>query len=569
MLTLQLKLTDNQVSVSANGKESHQFPLLDLSQSKDDWRTFLDNPRPYGKKLFHALFKDTARTEFDTLSRQAERTIVLVLESSELDGITWEYAFHDGAYVVEDFAFIRALPESERPANGRLRSSVERLPLLFIPANPLVDLNGEPMPELDIESEWRKLKQFIEESSAPFDLIELRPATPSALQSLMARFQNGMIAHFSGHGGTAKDGAFLLFENENGSSNPLNAQEFVREIKDQAWIGFLSACQSAVEERTAYGNLARELVKAGVPFALGMQFNLPDPFAPNISGQFYNYLSQGHAVPEAARQARRAVKREHEFYVGMIALYAAQPTEAGKMSWTGSGARTLSIFTEADVNDLPTPGEFVGRKRELMEIGTSLLRKKKPNTLTLHGAGGIGKTALLWQTLLRFAPSFESALAIALDPLPPALESVLGRLERFLNLPSPSSNQAQEREQIVCKILTGRQTLLGLDNFETLIHARDNGSDDEKKTARSLYAFFKNLAAKGVTLCVTSREKTNLPGETIQEIHGLEDEIGGRLFQNAVNTRRDALNKTGSEKISAAVGGHPLALRLLAPIFEE
>lgn len=569
MLTLHLTLDNGQVTVSANELQSHSFSIRYLDNK--DLKYFVNDPKPYGAKLFQALFKDgsEARKVFDDLSKQTERTIVIVLESSELDGIAWEYAYHDNAYIVEDFAFIHALPEKERPhANGRLNKSVERVPLLFIPANPLVDLSGEPMHELDIESEWHEMTQHIAKSNAPFDLIELRPATPAALQSVMARFQNGIIAHFSGHGAATKDGAFLLFENENGSSNPLEAREFVREVKDQAWIGFLSACQSAVAERTEFGNLARELVKAGVPFALGMQFNLPDPFAPNISGQFYNYLSQGHAVPEAARQARRAVKRENEFYVGMIALYAAHPDEAGKMGWSGSGARTLPTFTTANVSDLPTPSGFIGRQRELMNIGTSLLGKKKPNTVTLHGAGGIGKTALMRQTLVRFAPSFEAALAIALDPLL-SLESVLGRLERFLNLPSPCANATKEREQIVHERLASKRTLLGLDNFETLIHARDNGSDEEKKTAKSLYSFFKSLAAEGVILCVTSREKTSLPGEMIQEIHGLEDEVGGRLFQNTVSTRRDALNEAGLEKISAAVGGHPLALRLLAPIFEE
>lgn len=382
MLTLHLTLDNGQVTVSANELQSHSFSIRDLDNK--DLKYFVNDPKPYGVKLFQALFKDgsEARKVFDELSNQTERTLVIVLESSELDGIAWEYAYHDNAYIVEDFAFIRALPEKERPhSNGRLSKSVERVPLLFIPANPLVDLSGEPMRELDIESEWREMTQHIVKSNAPFDLIELRPATPAALQSVMARFQNGMIAHFSGHGAATKDGAFLLFENENGSSNPLEARGFVREVKDQAWIGFLSACQSAVAERTAFGNLARELVKAGVPFALGMQFNLPDPFAQNISGQFYNYLSQGHAVPKAARQARRAVKRENEFYVGMIALYAAHPDEAGKMGWTGSGARTLSAFAAADVSDLPTPSGFIGRQRELMNIGTSLLVKKK----TEHG----------------------------------------------------------------------------------------------------------------------------------------------------------------------------------------
>ncbi len=473
MLTLHLTLTNHQVSVRANGKESHQFSLLDLSQSKEEWKDFLDNPRAYGEKLFNALFRDAARVEFGALSKQSERTIVLVLESPELDGVAWEYAYNKAKeeYVAEDCAFVRALPENERPANGRLKASYERVPLLFIPANPLVDLSGEPMRALDEESEWKEIIKHITASNAGFDLLKMLPATPEQMQTVMAQFRNGLIVHFSGHGGVDDGKAILLFERENGASNPLDAREFVREIKDKAAITFLSACQSAVAERTEFSNLARGLVKAGVPFALGMQFNLPDPFAPDISGQFYNYLTHGHGVPEAARQARRAVKREHEFFVGMIALYAAHPDEVGTLKWDGTGAKTLSTFRPADVSDLPSPASgLIGRQRELMRIGTQLLEEKKPLTVTLHGAGGIGKTALLWQALLRFAPSFESTLAIGLDPLP-SLETVLGRIERFLSLPSPCANDTKEREALVRNALTSKRTLLGLDNFETLNYA--------------------------------------------------------------------------------------------------
>jgi len=48
MLTLHLTLTDHQVGVRANGKESHQFSLLDLSQSEQEWKDFYKNPRVYG-----------------------------------------------------------------------------------------------------------------------------------------------------------------------------------------------------------------------------------------------------------------------------------------------------------------------------------------------------------------------------------------------------------------------------------------------------------------------------------------------------------------------------------------
>jgi len=566
MLKLNLTLTNHQVNVRANGKESHQFSRSDLDQSAWELKDFYKNPRIYGEKLFDALFKDAARVEFDALSKQAERTIVLVLESPELDSIAWEYAYNkvEKEYVVEDCAFVRTLPEKERPAKRNL-NEVERVPLLFIPANPLVDLKGEPMHALNIEKEWERIETAITDSDAPFDMRQLRPPTMENLQWLMAKSQ--LIVHFSGHGGMKNGEAHLLFEFENGASDWRAAREFVREIKDKAWIGFLSACQSAVPEQTRFSNLARELAKAGVPFALGMQFNLPDAFAPNISGQFYNYLAHGHAVPESARQARRAVKRENEFFVGMIALYAAHPDEVGKLSWRGEGVKTEPV-PSANVDDLlpssPASG-LIGRQRELMRIGTRLLEGKKPLTVTLHGAGGIGKTALLWQALLRFAPSFELTLAIGLDPLP-SLESVLGRIEKFLGLPIPCSNDTKERETLVRNALTSKRTLLGLDNFETLNHALND--DATKGTAKSLYAFFKGLPAEGVTFCVTNREKTNLPGENI-EIYGLEDAMGGTLFYKNVNMRKDALNEAGLEKLSAAVGGHPLALRLLAPIFEE
>ena len=573
MLELQLTLQNNQVNVKINSRESHIFSLLDVGQTENEWKDFFKNPRPYGTKLFEALFKDgsPAQVEFNLLSKQSERTIMLVLESPELDGVAWEYAYNKAKeeYVVEDCAFVRALPEAERPANRRMKNEMERVPLLFIPANPLVDLNGEPMRALDVEGEWREMKRLIEKSNAPFNMLELRPATPKALQSVMARFQNGMIAHFSGHGAATKDGAILLFERENGASNPLEAREFVREIKDKAWIGFLSACQSATPERTEFSNLARELAKAGVSFALGMQFNLPDPFAPNISGQFYNYLAHGHAVPEAAQQARRAVKRENEFFVGMIALYAAHPDEVGRIIWHGSGAQTHDLFRPADVSDLPSPASgLIGRQRELMRIGSRLLEGKKPLTVTLHGAGGIGKTALLWQALLRFAPSFELTLAIGLDPLP-SLESVLGRIERFLLVPSPCANDTKERETLVRNALTSKRTLLGLDNFETLNYALNEKRSDEEKTAKSLHAFFRSLAANGATLCVTSREVTNLPGEIVEDIQGLSNESGGRLFQENVVRQKNEIYIERTQQVSEMVGGHPLALRLLASVFDD
>src|SRR5687768_13974199 len=107
MLELTLALENQLVSVYANRKASHQFSLLELAQSKEDWGGFLNNPRSYGETLFGALFRDLARLEYETLSKQTGRTIVLVMESPELDSIVWEYAYNKTKeeYVVEDCTF--------------------------------------------------------------------------------------------------------------------------------------------------------------------------------------------------------------------------------------------------------------------------------------------------------------------------------------------------------------------------------------------------------------------------------------------------------------------------------
>ena len=89
--------------------------------------------------------------------------------------------------------------------------------------------------------------------------------------------------------------------------------------------------------------------------------------------------------------------------------------------------------------------------------------------------------------------------------------------------------------------LTSKHTLLGLDNFETLNYALNPKDSEEEKTAKSLHSFFKYLAANGVTLCVTSREVTNLAGEIIEDIQGLPNDIGGRLFQENVVKQKDEI----------------------------
>lgn len=579
--TLELNLTLNNqlVRVLVNEQESHEFPFSDIYQTTNGIDDFFENPRPYGEKLFNALFKNKALSYLNALYQQTERTIVLVLESSELDKITWEYLYNKGKdeYVVESCAFMRALPEKQRPVGGKLASKYNRIPLLFTAPNPLLDPIGKPLDPLNVDGEWKEITNRIMTSKAAFDLHQLRPATLEVLHTYMADFRGGIIFHFSGHSAVEGDNAILLFEEENGAGKEITAPELIQYVKDNAILCFLSSCQSANHGKTGFSNLTRRLVESGVPFALGMQFELPDKYDDIISKQFYNYLARGYTVPQATMHARRALKREairteDEQFIGMIALYVAHPNEMGHLALDEGTPRIISPqFRPADVSILPSPPNgLLGRQRELMRIGTKLVKEGEHSTITLHGTGGIGKTALLRQALLRFASSFDITISIGLEPLP-SLEKILERIERYLGLKSPCSSDMHNRKNTICEALTSKHTLLGLDNFETLNYALGENDNEKQKTAKSLHAFFELLGKGGVKLCVTSREITNLPDEFIVDIQGLASEDGGRLFQeNVVDPlQKEHIYIEETHEISKLVDGHPLALRLLASVYND
>jgi len=234
-----------------------------------------------------------------------------------------------------------------------------------------------------------------------------------------------------------------------------------------------------------------------------------------------------------------------------------------------AGLYVLAFFLAVDLSGLPVPeGGFFGRHRELVQIGERLVARhgaqRSAAVVTLHGTGGIGKTALLRRAAERFAWAFDGVLAVPLDPLP-TRASVLGRMEGFLGLPEDPRLDPEGRQERVADALAPQRVLLALDNFETLTRAGDAGDTD----ARALYRFLSGLPARGVAFLVSSRERTGLPGEVRVEVSGLDERAGAQVFRQWVSARRGALTEEGMWALVRRVGGHPLALRLLARRFDE
>ena len=191
--------------------------------------------------------------------------------------------------------------------------------------------------------------------------------------------------------------------------------------------------------------------------------------------------------------------------------------------------------------NLPVPATpFLGRQRELAEIGT-LLQRDGPRVVTLSGPGGTGKTRLAGQAAGEAADSYpDGVFWVALAPLhDPAL--VLDQ-----------AGQAVGSENGLADHIADKRLLLLLDNFEHLIAAA--------RDVAELLAACPNLR-----LLVTSRTLLQIQGEQAYPVPPLAPPEGVELFTARALAADPAFVPTPAvEEVCARLDNLPLALELAA-----
>ena len=597
MLTLSLHVDGDRVAVEADGAPSHSFPLADIRLTPEQARAFLDDPSVYGARLFAALFPEgsPARWKLDALPLAPDGVLLLGIPAPapgapDLHSVPWEYLCDGHNWLATRYGMARALTPSPQPPSP---SPVERergrgwpegpgegvrdsRKFLFVPSDPLLTPRGEPAPyALTVAEEWEEIRGILQETDPALELVRVVPPTADGLGEALAGVRGGVF-HFTGHGDWDGRTASLLFEQPSGAADPVEAGRVADLLRGRVSLAVLSACLSATPGERPEANLAALLCAQGVPFVLGMQFTVPDVSARQFVARFYRYLFRGETVLEAVRQGRMAVLNDpalpmeaRRLAFGIPVLYVQGPRLPEFSLPEGRGLRVVEPAPRVDLSGLPVPeGGFFGRHRELVQIGERLVARhgaqRSAAVVTLHGTGGIGKTALLRRAAERFAWAFDGVLAVPLDPLP-TRASVLGRMEGFLGLPEDPRLDPEGRQERVADALARQRVLLALDNFETLARAGDAGDAD----ARALYRFLSGLPARGVAFLVSSRERTGLPGEVRVEVPGLDERAGAQVFRQWVSARQGALTEEGMWALVRRVGGHPLALKLLARRFDE
>ncbi|MBI3159877.1 MAG: tetratricopeptide repeat protein [Chloroflexi bacterium] len=549
-LTLRFSKPGN-VLVLVNGQDSHSFALSNIVPNK--------NVSKFGGALYAALFPENSKAH-QTLQLETQR-ILLVLLDEELEAVPWEYVHGPDGFLILDLAFVRGVPADKRIAAPDLSAGLH---ILAVPSNPL----HEDIVPLDIEGEWNRLETSIRQLKHQGTLERVRPPTIENLQLQGLAGMRGRIVHFMGHGGISDDGAVLIFEKEAGTPDSVTAKEFHRRVKDSVFLVSLNACVTADPGETEFANLARALVMRGAPYALGTRFPIPDEAAKTLSQIFYGNLSRGETVEASLLQARNSLaKLGIPELVGIPVLYTALSEPAPGFQNTQGGPQILDPRQPSMYIDsaLPkAPGRFEGRVGALAALGGWLSGDKRPRLVTIHGGGGLGKTALAREAVERFAHAFPGGVwAAALVSLPTRAEFVRG-LAQFLGVAVEGLDDPAEIERQALDRLGRQRTLLAVDNAETLLEGVEAGDED----AIDLAAFLREaLPGTKAHLLVTSRYTLGWPGEEGLSLGGLREAEGARLLWNGMPQRKGEVSTKQAEDFSRLLGGHPLSLRLLGSAF--
>jgi predicted ATPase len=164
------------------------------------------------------------------------------------------------------------------------------------------------------------------------------------------------------------------------------------------------------------------------------------------------------------------------------------------------------VFTRLRHN-LPKPTTaFVGREREIEEV-CRLLEGRENRMVTILAQGGMGKTRLALEVAQCQIESYEHGVYfVALAPLHDS-EQVVPAIAEALGFGFQSDGR--EAKAQVIDYLSKKQLLLVLDNYEHVIDAAN-------LTSEIL------LAATGVKILVSSRQRLNQSGETVFPLRGMD-----------------------------------------------
>src|SRR6266516_1215759 len=579
MAELNLKRTGETLTVTL-AEHRAVVPWAEMAWNEHTAQRIYDDAETYGRTLFEQVIRDEA-LRWALLARPLNERLAVLTDDPEVAAIPWEYLRDpNNVLLAARLSMVRYVTGKQHA----LPDSQQTLSIVAIPVSPV----DESRP-LNTEHEWRRLLEAVTAPHKALSLLRVRPPTLAQLEQTLPG-EGTSIVHFMGHSGIVQGKSILEFEDPRGRSQPIDAAYFADALDEQVFLVVLNSCLSAAAIPTEFGNVARAVVRQGIPYALGMQFVLLDDAALEMSKTLYQHLLQVRSVEEAVRLTRRAIEHNttlhRSHWVAVIPVLYTHLREPAPAIRLETGPPTIApdpaqLQATCDLTALPQALHFVGRSQEISDALEVLLAPAARGFVLLHGLGGIGKTALAYAIAERASWSYrDRVLAVSFEtfatqesekPLVVSetfADRFYNRLLRFSGLDPNKYPTTRDIPDAILQQRVRSRSLLVLDNMETLIEAQKQGDP----IARSVATFLSRLQEGDGMILLTSRsEPPSDWGACISiPIAGLSDEASADLFLALLPAdRRPSATREARQALAHRVQGHPLSLRLLAGRFAE
>jgi hypothetical protein len=286
-----------------------------------------------------------------TEAKQLNLRIRLRISPPELAALPWEFAYDDS---VADFFVLNPRTVLVRyhsePVSPLPVTSHVPVPLLVLVSNPS---GSQPIAAIqETCSLLEALDQFLRTGRVTVDILcsvtaedrqkiaEFVTDLPGVrllagmadVDNLRATLHRGYrVLHYIGHGGfDAVVGGALLLVSSDGTKVLVGAQALVRELRGSTVaVLVLNACQSATEDTApALMGLAPNLIRAGIPAVVAMQYSIPDASAVHFSRSLYGALADGWPLDAAVTEGRKAISAhtaEDSMEWGIPVLFMRSP----------------------------------------------------------------------------------------------------------------------------------------------------------------------------------------------------------------------------------------------------
>ncbi|KPL87569.1 hypothetical protein SE18_10950 [Herpetosiphon geysericola] len=561
----------------------------------------------YGDALYTALHGEHWPADW-LVAPAPDPEAVLAIRSSDpiLQAIPWEWLRIKGRWAITETLFIRLVPMTER-MQAQLAANrpdgTQPYRLVVQSCEPLLwkrDGQWQPLDALPASLLVTPLAQEVQQAIPALPVIwhDLAP-TMNALLRTIPSYREPVIYHFTGHSDWHDGRPVVLFDDGSGRADPKDMALLSQRLRPRTQLAFLNACHSA-EAQGDTASLAFQLCQQGVPVVIGMDGPVEDRHGQHWATDFYPSLLRGSDPLTALWDARLAMQdreRHHPAVWMQPVLYVADGYQWQPSRVTVAAPLPAVRIVPPMINALQvTQRGFIGRRTELIEVADLVALHP---VVTVRGAGGMGKTALVAALAQRLAWRFRDGVYAYSFANQPSLDlmGVLSWCAGWLGLALDPTWQEADVQQQVIQQLRGKACLLVVDSYETILWAL--GRQDEESNeladpvtvadgkasipaqrhhaAQAIQMLWEQVASIGIKLLFTTRhspirlegiaEACYPPDGRGGQLQGLAEADAVALFERwcgGTVLPHDPPPRTIMQQIVRLIGAIPLVIQLTA-----